>query len=51
LQLVHGKCGQPKDTTHFVIICGISSKMEYIIMEIKWIARFKGVDFDAFKRM
>ena len=34
-----------------IIICGISSKIEYIIMEIKWIARFKGIEIDPFKPM
>lgn len=63
--LVHEKCGQVskfyelstenvdnlKILHTFAIVCGISSKMEYIIMEIKWIARFKGIEIDPFKRM
>lgn len=63
--VVHGKCGQVgyfyKLSTLFVdklkifhtliIICGISSKTEYIFMERMWIARFKGIRFDAFSYM
>ena len=35
----------------FAIICGISNGTEYIFMEKIWIARFKGIRFDAFSYM
>ena len=63
--VVHGKCGQVscfyKFPTLFVdklkifhtliMICGISNGTEYIFMEKIWIARFKGIRFDAFSYM
>nr|DAP96046.1 MAG TPA: hypothetical protein [Caudoviricetes sp.] len=63
--LVHEKCGQVSYFYEFptlfvdklkifhslIIVCGISSKTEYIFMEKIWIARFKGIRFDAFSYM